>query len=51
MRRTLTLRRESLSTLTPDDLATVAAAAIAATGGCPWSLHVVDCLSINRCPA
>ncbi|HEU0131540.1 MAG TPA: class I lanthipeptide [Mycobacteriales bacterium] len=46
--RTLTLRRETLAPLTTDQLAEVAGAA-AATGGCPFTFHVRDCLSLDGC--
>jgi hypothetical protein len=49
MRKTLTLRRETLAPLTADDLASVAGAAVAATGGCPWTFHVRECLSLDDC--
>lgn len=43
MRKSLTLRRETLAALTPDELAVVAGGD--ATGGCPRTLHIADCLS------
>lgn len=43
MRRSLTLRRESLTALTPEALAAVAGGD--ATGGCPRTFHLPECLS------
>ncbi|HEU0131548.1 MAG TPA: hypothetical protein VFQ85_11230 [Mycobacteriales bacterium] len=43
MRRTLTLRRETLAALTTNELTSVAGGD--ATGGCPRTLHVAECLS------
>lgn len=45
MRRTLTLRGETLAPLTVDELTAVAGGD--ATGGCPWTFHVRECLSID----
>jgi hypothetical protein len=52
MRRSLALSRETLAELTAADLAAVDGGA-AATGGCPRSIHVDECLSllIAPCPA
>lgn len=47
MRKRLTLTRETLAQLTNDDLAAVAGAAAPATGGCPWSFRVWECLSLD----
>lgn len=43
MRTSLTLRRETLASLTTDELAGVAGAE--ATGGCPRTMRVFECLS------
>jgi hypothetical protein len=43
MKRTLTLRRETLVSLTSDELGAVAGAE--ATGGCPQTLRIKECLS------
>ena len=48
MRRTLTLRRETLAALTSDELAAVAAG-VEATGGCPRSFRVRECLTMLTC--
>lgn len=46
MRRTLTLRRETLAPLTADELATVAGGD--ATGGCPRTMRLPECLSLYQ---
>lgn len=43
MRRSLTLRRETLTPLAADELAAVAGAD--ATGGCPYTMRLAECLS------
>jgi hypothetical protein len=43
MRRNLTLRRETLAPLSSEELVAVAGAD--ATGGCPWTFHIRECLS------
>ena len=43
MRKRLTLRRETIAALTADELTAVAGGD--ATGGCPRSLHITECLS------
>lgn len=45
--RKLTLNRETLAQLTSDDLAAVGGAGVAATGGCPWTFRVRECLSLE----
>ncbi|HEX8003361.1 MAG TPA: class I lanthipeptide [Mycobacteriales bacterium] len=44
MRRKLTLRRETLAPLSAEDLAVVAGGD--ATGGCPFTMHLKECLSL-----
>lgn len=46
MRTNLTLRRETLASLTTDELAGVAGGD--ATGGCPRTLRITDCLSFYQ---
>lgn len=43
MRKSLSLRRETLASLTRDELADVAGAD--ATGGCPYTMRLTQCLS------
>ncbi|HEV2891903.1 MAG TPA: class I lanthipeptide [Frankiaceae bacterium] len=43
MRKTLSLRRETLAALTADELTAVAGGD--ATGGCPRTLRLAECLS------
>lgn len=43
MRTSLTLRRETLASLTTDELAVVAGGD--ATGGCPRTMRIAECLS------
>ncbi len=43
MRKRLTLRRETIAALTADQLTAVAGGD--ATGGCPRTLHIAECLS------
>lgn len=45
MTRTLRLSRETLADLTPEDLAVVVGGA--ATGGCPWTFRVRECLTTS----
>lgn len=48
MRRSLTLVREALAPLPTEDLSVVAGGG--ATGGCPYTFRVRECLSIEyRC--
>jgi len=49
MRRRLTLTIETLTQLPSDDLASVGGAALAATGGCPFTFHVNECVSAVLC--
>ncbi len=46
MRPSLTLRREILAALTTDELAHVAGGD--ATGGCPYTMRVTECLSLYQ---
>ena len=43
MRKSLTLHRETLASLTTDELVAVAGAE--ATGGCPRTMRLAECLS------
>ena len=46
MRTRLTLRRETLASLTTDELTAVAGGD--ATGGCPRTMRVAECLSLYQ---
>ena len=46
MRKRLTLRRETIAALTADELTAVAGGD--ATGGCPRTLHLGECLSFYQ---